>query len=204
MGAGRGERKLLVSSGNMGLATTLTVGPFANRGELPMKRAAMRGQPIAAQIRWMIKRDMPEVLAIEQASFDTPWTEEDFLNALRQRNCIGMVAETNDSLVGFVIYELHKQQLLLLNLAVHPQYRRRGVGRQLVERLISKLSQHRRDKITLEVRERNLPAQLFFKALGFQAVRVLRGYYADTGEDAYVMQYRLADTPQQSSRRQAA
>jgi ribosomal-protein-alanine N-acetyltransferase len=169
-----------------------------------MKRASIRGQSLAVQIRWMIKRDMPEVLAIEQASFDIPWTEEDFLNALRQRNCIGMVAESNDCLVGFVIYELQKHQFMLLNLAVHPQYRRRGVGRQLVERLISKLSQHRRDKITLEVRERNLTAQLFFKALGFQAVRVLREYYPDTGEDAYVMQYRLSDAQQLSCRRQAA
>jgi ribosomal-protein-alanine N-acetyltransferase len=158
-----------------------------------MKRATLRGQPLAVQIRWMIKRDMPEVLAIEQASFDTPWTEEDFLNALKQRNCIGMVAETHDQLVGFMVYELHKTQMVLLNLAVHPEFRRRGIGRQLVERLISKLTHQRRDKITLEVRERNLPAQLFFKALGFQAVRVLREYYPDTGEDAYVMQYRLPD-----------
>ncbi|GBD35261.1 Ribosomal-protein-alanine acetyltransferase [bacterium HR36] len=165
-----------------------------------MKRATLRGQPLAIQIRWMIKRDMPEVLAIEQASFDTPWTEEDFLSALRQRNCIGMVAETHDRIVGFIIYELHKTQMVVLNLAVHPELRRRGIGRQLVERLINKLTQQRRDKISLEVRERNLPAQLFFKALGFQAVRVLREYYPDTGEDAYVMQFRLPDSTSQTSK----
>lgn len=164
-----------------------------------MKRAKLRGQTLPVRIRWMIKRDMPEVLAIEQASFDTPWTEEDFLNALRQRNCIGMVAEAQENLVGFIVYELYKTQVAVLNLAVHPDYRRRGVGRQMVERLISKLTQHRRDKITLEVRERNLPAQLFFKALGFQAVRVLREYYPDTGEDAYVMQYRLPESNSQPS-----
>ncbi|MCS7017245.1 MAG: ribosomal protein S18-alanine N-acetyltransferase [Gemmatales bacterium] len=168
-----------------------------------MRRAMLRGQPLAVQIRWMIKRDMPEVLAIEQASFDTPWTEEDFLNALRQRNCIGMVAETHEQLVGFIVYELQKSQMVMLNLAVHPQFRRRGIGRQLVERLISKLTQQRRDKITLEVRERNLPAQLFFKALGFHAVRVLREYYPDTGEDAYVMQYHLPEPSSQEQSRAA-
>ncbi|MCS7167576.1 MAG: ribosomal protein S18-alanine N-acetyltransferase [Gemmatales bacterium] len=163
-----------------------------------MARAILRGQPLAIQVRWMIKRDMPEVLAIEQASFDNPWSEEDFLNALRQRNCIGMVAETHDQLLGFIVYELQKSQMVVLNLAVHPQFRRQGIGRLMMERLISKLSQQRRNKITLQVRESNLPAQLFFKALGFQAIRVLRGYYSDTGEDAYVMQYRLPDLAEQS------
>ena len=56
-----------------------------------------------------------------------------------------------------------------------------------------KLSSHRRTRITLEVRETNLPAQLFFRTQGFRAVRVLRSYYEDSGEDAFLMQYRLAD-----------
>ena len=57
-------------------------------------------------IRWMIRRDMPEVLEIEQSSFEFPWTEEDFIRCLRQRNCIGMVAEYDEKVVGFMIYEL--------------------------------------------------------------------------------------------------
>ncbi|MDA8746115.1 ribosomal-protein-alanine N-acetyltransferase RimI, partial [Rubripirellula amarantea] len=56
-------------------------------------------------IRWMIRRDMPAVLAIENKSFEFSWTEEDFIRCLRQRNCIGMVAEENDQVVGFMIYE---------------------------------------------------------------------------------------------------
>ena len=54
---------------------------------------------------------------------------------------------------------------------------------------------HRRTRITLAVRERNLFAQLFFRSQGFRAVRVLRGYYEDSGEDAFLMQYQLADDP---------
>jgi ribosomal-protein-alanine N-acetyltransferase len=152
-------------------------------------------EQVRVHIRWMIRRDMPEVLQTEQESFEYSWTEEDFLRCLRQRNCIGMVAEQGEKVVGFMIYELHKAKLHILNFAVHPQYRRVGVGAQMVAKLISKLSSHRRTRITLEVRETNLPAQLFFRAQGFKAVRVLRGFYEDSGEDAFLMYYRLADDP---------
>src|SRR5258708_3182808 len=144
-------------------------------------------------IRWMIRRDMPEVLQAEQDSFEFAWTEEDFLRCLRQRNCIGMVAEQGEKVVGFMIYELHKSKLHILNFAVHPGFRRLGVGAQMVAKLISKLSSHRRTRITLEVRETNLPAQLFFSKQNFRAVKVLRSYYEDSGEDAFLMQYRFAD-----------
>jgi ribosomal-protein-alanine N-acetyltransferase len=145
---------------------------------------------VRINIRWMIRRDMSEVLAIESGSFEFPWCEEDFVRCLRQRNCIGMVAESDDRVVGFMIYELHKSRLHLLNFAVCPEMRRHGVGQQMIEKLVGKLSQQRRSRIILEVRETNLPAQLFFKEVGFRAVSVLRDYYEDTTEDAYVMQYR--------------
>jgi ribosomal-protein-alanine N-acetyltransferase len=148
---------------------------------------------VRVHIRWMIRRDMPEVLQTEQQSFEFAWTEEDFLRCLRQRNCIGMVAEQGEKVVGFMIYELHKAKLHILNFAVHPGCRRQGVGEQMVQKLISKLSSHRRTKITLEVRETNLSAQLFFSKQHFRAMRVLRSYYEDSGEDAFLMQYRFAD-----------
>lgn len=143
------------------------------------------------QIRWLIRRDMPEVLDIEQESFEFAWTEEDFLCCLRQRNCIGMVAEHNHRIVGFMIYELHRDKLQILNFAVGSSYRRRSVGQQMVLRLVDRLSQQRRKEICLEVRERNLPAQQFFKSQEFKAVDVLRGHYDDTSEDAYLMRYSL-------------
>ena len=149
-------------------------------------------EQMRVHIRWMIRRDMPEVLHAEQESFAFAWTEEDFLRCLRQRNCIGMVAEHGEKVVGFMIYELHKNKLHILNFAVHPAWRRLGVGAQMVAKLISKLSSHRRTRITLEVRETNLAAQLFFRAQGFKAVRVLRAFYEDSGEDAFLMQYKLA------------
>ena len=146
---------------------------------------------VRVHIRWMIRRDMPEVLTTEQASFEYAWTEEDFLRCLRQRNCIGMVAEVDDRVVGFMIYELHKSRLHILNFAVHPSARRTGIGGQMIAKLVNKLSTHRRQKITLAVRERNLMAQMFFRVHDFRATRVLRNYYEDSGEDAFQMEFRV-------------
>ena len=150
-------------------------------------------EQVRVHIRWMIRRDMPEVLQTEQASFEFAWTEEDFLRCLRQRNCIGMVAEQGEKVVGFMIYELHKAKLHILNFAVAPSHRRTGIGAQMITKLIGKLSSHRRTKITLAVRERNLPAQVFFRTQEFRAVKVLRNYYEDSGEDAFLMEFRVGD-----------
>jgi ribosomal-protein-alanine N-acetyltransferase len=158
-------------------------------------RATVARELAKVHIRWMIRRDMPDVLRAERASFEYAWTEDDFLRCLRQRNCIGMVAEANDRVVGFMIYELHKSKLHVLNFAVAPEVRRQGIGGQMVSKLIGKLSSHRRTKITLAVRERNLPAQVFFRAHEFKASRVLRNYYEDSGEDAFLMEFRVADEP---------
>lgn len=156
-------------------------------------RTMERTETVKIHIRWMIRRDMADVLKAEQESFDYAWTEDDFLRCLRQRNCIGMVAETKDRVIGFMIYELHKSRLHVLNFAVAPNFRRSGIGCQMVGKLIGKLSSHRRSKITLAVRERNLSAQLFFRHQDFKAKRVLRKYYEDSGEDAFLMEYRIDD-----------
>lgn len=154
----------------------------------------LQGKPqLRVHIRWMIRRDMPEVLEIERQSFEFPWSEEDFVRSLRQRNCIGMVAEQGERVVAFMIYELHKTRLHILNFAVSPMVRRQGVGQQMLEKLVSKLSSQRRTRISLEVRETNLDAQLFFREGGFRATRVMRDFYDDSTEDAYLMQFHHQD-----------
>jgi ribosomal-protein-alanine N-acetyltransferase len=147
-------------------------------------------QEIRVHIRWMIRRDMPEVLQIERESFEFPWIDDDFIRCLRQRNCIGMVAEHEGRVVGFMIYELHRSRIHVINFAVGGLYKRLGVGSQMIAKLIAKLSVQRRSRIVLEVRETNLDAQLFFRENGFRAVSVLHNFYEDTPEDAYLMQYR--------------
>lgn len=139
-------------------------------------------------IRWLIRCDMPEVLALERAAFEFPWTQAEFIRCVRQRNCIGMVAEYAERVVGFMVYELHKTRAHLLNVVVASHVRRYGVGRKLLEVLIGRLTKER-NRITLEVRETNLAAQMFFRAVGFYATKVLSDWYDNTDEDAYFMQY---------------
>ncbi|VVB78385.1 putative N-acetyltransferase [uncultured archaeon] len=148
-------------------------------------------EQLPVHTRWMIRRDMPEVLNIEGESFEFPWLEEDFLSHLKNRNRIGMVAEYDNRVAGYAVYELHKTRLHLLNFAVSGDYRRTGVGTQMVNKLTGKLSFQRRSKILLEVRERNLTAQLFFRENGFRAVGILHDYYTETSEDAYLMEYQF-------------
>ncbi len=148
---------------------------------------------IHCHFRWAIKRDMPEILAIENSCFAFPWQEDDFVHSLRQRNCICVVAEHDDRVVGFYVYELHKHRLHILNIAVHPAFQGLTVGTQLIDKLKSRLSERRRSRIMIEVVESNLEAQLFFQSQGFRAVSILRDFFeeSDAGprHDAYLFQY---------------
>jgi ribosomal-protein-alanine N-acetyltransferase len=144
-------------------------------------------------IRWMIRRDMQEVVDIEQLCFEYPWSEDDFVKCLRYKNCIGLIAEHGEMVVGYVLYELHKTRLRILNIAVLPAVHGQGNGLQMIEKLLNKLSQQRRTRISLEVRETNLDAQLFFKAMGFQWVETLKEYYENSLEDAYELQIRVPE-----------
>jgi ribosomal-protein-alanine N-acetyltransferase len=142
-------------------------------------------------IRWMVRRDYPDVYRIESNSFEFPWSDDDFLEHLRQRNCIGMVAEYRHKIIGYMVYELHRSRLNIVRFAVHPDFRRQRVGWAMIERLRDKLIQQERHELLVEVRERNLDAQQFFRSQGFKAESILREHYEDTDEDCYVMQYKL-------------
>jgi len=146
---------------------------------------------VRVHIRWMIRRDLAEVLEIERASSPDAWDELEFLDQLRRRNCIGMVADLHDQVAGYMIYELGKRELKVLRLVVDPRWRRKGVGAQMVAKLVGKLSHLRRSRIWVHVRESNLAAQLFLRSQRFRAVEIVRECYADTNEDAYVFCYAL-------------
>jgi ribosomal-protein-alanine N-acetyltransferase len=136
------------------------------------------------------ERDMPELLAIEEDSFEHPWTENDFIDCLRERNVIGMVAEHENRVVGYMLYELWKTRINLLNFAVIPDHRRRGVGTQMISKLLGKLDPKRRNKLLVEVSEYLTRAHLFFAAVGGRAYRVVRGGCV-TGEDSYRFGWRV-------------
>jgi len=156
----------------------------------------VRGQsPTASQthMRWMIRRDLPDVLEIERASFEFPWAEDDFIRCLRQRNCIGVVAEFGPNgakeRAGYIVYELHAGRFHVLSFAVHPKFRRSGVGAAMLDWLKGRLGRLNRRHIFFEIRESNVPAQLFARAQGFRAQSILRSFYDDTGEDAYMFAF---------------
>ena len=140
-------------------------------------------------IRWLCRKDLPAVLRIEDASFREPWTEDEFIRSLRLRNVIGMVAEHEDMVIGYMIYELHRDSIHLLSIAVHLDFRRQGVGTAMVAKLASKLEYQRRRKITTLVSEINLDAQVFLKERKFRATEVVKDHY-HPGEDAYFFVYR--------------
>lgn len=148
-------------------------------------------QKITVQIRHMIKRDLDEVLLIEEQAFQFAWTREEFCFCLARKTCLGIVAEYQEKIVGFSVYEFQEDCLQVLNFAVTAHLRRMSIGEQLVKTLICKMLSQNRNSIYLAVRETNLAAQLFFRQMGFEAEGILVGEYEDTDEDAYVMRYAL-------------
>ena len=147
---------------------------------------------ITPYIRWMFRRDMDEILDIENQCFQwDSWTEKDFVYTMRQRNVIGMVAEYDEQVVGFSVYEFHKKYVVLLNVAVLPELQRQGIGKAMIakQKQKQKLSLHRRERLQLTVDETNLAAQLFFRSQGFKATGIDRDPWG-VGRDAYKMAYR--------------
>lgn len=139
-----------------------------------------------AYLRFAIRRDLAEMLAIESDSFDWPWNEDEFVRCLRQRNNIAMVAEVDGNVVGYMIYTLNPKWLTLLNIAVDAQFRRRGIGRQMIDKLVGKLHWQRRTSLRLHVLETNLGGQVFFRACGFRAVAIKDEWF-NTDQPAYEM-----------------
>lgn len=153
-----------------------------------------------SHLRWMITKDLDSVVEIDSHQ-DLAWCRQDFIELLRKKSIIAMVAELpGEKVVGFMVYELLNTRINLLRVGVTPEHRRKGIGTELIAKLTGKLSHNKRRKIAVEVRETNLPFQLFLRSLGFLAVEVLRSYYDDTGEDAYVFHYSIAlDPPTKSN-----
>jgi len=153
-----------------------------------MEREFAMNQMVMVDIRFLIRRDMPEVLEIEQ-QFSDPWTEDDFTASLMIRNVIGVVAEAKGLVLGYMIYELHKREFRVVSIAVYPQMHRLGIATQLIDKLAGKLNENAREKILLTVRESNLAGQLFFKRMGFRCVAITHGDYDDTNDAAYHFEY---------------
>lgn len=129
---------------------------------------------------------MPQLCDIETASFPEPWTVAEFLRSLRLRHCIGLAATEGEWVLGFLVFTRHAFHLEIENLAVRPAFRRCRVGCQLVCDLAARSKRMKTPTLAAWVSERSLGAQLFFRALGFQAIDVDRGHYPN-GDAGYRM-----------------
>lgn len=136
-------------------------------------------------IRWMIRRDMTEVMAIDQEHSAAPWPEQEYLGNLRQRNCIGMVAELGETLYGHMVYELHTHHLDVLKLEASND----DAFDSLLSKLTGKLSSHRRTHVVLHVHERDDRTIAACRRNGWRAEKVEREHYGEA--DAYLFVYHV-------------
>lgn len=139
------------------------------------------------------KRWIPEISEIEHYSNETFWRKRNFIKLLKQPNILGYVIVKLRKVVGFVLYQMNEEQIDILNLCVHPEYQKQGIGSRLINKLISN---HYRSKIVFEIREHNIEAQKFLKKNGFIVNGVLKNHFQDHWpdgtsniEDGYIFRY---------------
>lgn len=128
-------------------------------------------EKIKPHIRWAIRRDMSDLVEIASHDVDRDvlWDEERIMMFLRQRNTIGMCAEWEDKILGFMLYDLHKRSLYIHGLVVHREYRRKGIGTAMICKLINKLISGRISFLEIDVPDKSLGAHLFLKRAGLLA-----------------------------------
>jgi ribosomal protein S18 acetylase RimI-like enzyme len=127
----------------------------------------MEQQAVRYTSRWLIRRDLTDLASWEM---DTPrgWDADRYIRAMQVRNQVSLVVETATHVVGVIVYRLLADRIEIRRISVHPDHRRKGVGRILIEKLKHRLSAHAtRFALRTQVREDDLKAQLFFKAMGF-------------------------------------
>jgi ribosomal-protein-alanine N-acetyltransferase len=145
----------------------------------------------------MAVSDLDQVSDIERASFPTPWTRAAFCYEIEQNKVARCtVLRGRRGVVGYLCLWEIGHEIHITNLAVHPEWRRRGVARRLLAAALAGGVARGVSLAFLEVRPSNTRALALYESLGFQVIGRRNGYYFDTGEDALVMEARLGgDAP---------
>jgi ribosomal-protein-alanine N-acetyltransferase len=139
--------------------------------------------------------DLIAILAIEQKAHPTPWTQDVFERELGLEMSSMWVATRTKSanhrsgseVAGFLVFWVVHDEVHILNVAVDPTIRRQGIATAVIEHLVETARHHKASFVTLEVRETNQAAMGLYESLGFDIIGQRVAYYADTGEDAYIM-----------------
>ena len=137
----------------------------------------------------MTLADLDQVMEVERLSYLTPWSRQAFESELLQRYTVYLVARAGERVVGCAGMHVLWEMAHVTNVAVHPEFRGRGIGERLMRELIRIAYRRGAVRMTLEVRVGNFPAQALYRKLGFitEPGAVRKGYYTDTGEDAIIM-----------------
>jgi ribosomal-protein-alanine acetyltransferase len=143
------------------------------------------------RIRSAVPADAPALVAIERRAFSDPWSETSFREALTSAWTFGLVAETSRGVAGYLIGRDVAGSGEVLNLAVAPEFRRRGIGSALLLAGIGALRRRKVEEILLEVRESNRSAQALYLSHGFRPVGQRAAYYRNPREDALVLRLEL-------------
>ncbi len=139
----------------------------------------------APLVRRLSYGDLPAVLSIERRSFPTPWSLAMFVLELSKPSGVCLAASEDDELLGYLVCSRYDRIWHLMNVAVRPERRRRGIARRLIARLLEEAG--RELPFTLEVRVSNHGAIAMYEELGFRSAGVRPRYYQDNGEDALIM-----------------
>lgn len=143
------------------------------------------------RIRSAVPADAAGLVAIERRAFGDPWSEASFREALTSPWSFGLVAETRRVPAGYLIGREVAGSGEVLNLAVAPEFRRRGIGGALLEAGLAALRRRKVEEVFLEVRESNISAQALYVGHGFRPVGQRAAYYRNPREDALVLKLEL-------------
>jgi ribosomal-protein-alanine N-acetyltransferase len=148
----------------------------------------------AIEIKRLTLRDLNAIEEIERRSYPTPWSRSMFASELSKPSSVCLGAFDEERLVAYVIVSRYVDAWHVMNVAVDPMYRRRGLARRLLSMLFELTEHDERRGYTLEVRVSNTGAIELYEKLGFRASGVRRAYYTDNREDALIM-WRDPTTP---------
>jgi ribosomal-protein-alanine N-acetyltransferase len=143
---------------------------------------------LRVNLRWACRGDLESLASLEAACYSDAWPKR-YFRTLMEQNYPIIVATVGEGVVAYMVYHCHKHDVNLVNLTVHPDYRRRRIGYQLLARLLSSLAEMKCSRVTYLVRESELIPQVFLRAFGFVALRTWKRHFEDTGEDGYYMAY---------------
>lgn len=143
-------------------------------------------------IRPAVPSDAEAILALERASFAVPWSESSIRGDLASNPAAHyLVAVEEGCVVGYIGMWAILDEAQVMDVAVAPAARRRGIGRALVARMIEEARELGLDRILLEVREKNTGAIALYAAMGFESDGLRRGYYPDDGDNAILMSRKI-------------